>query len=173
DIYGWIEISAKSKTTEKELVDLSSRYGYGAYALAVAVVQMSSTARRAIICEGGMNLVFVGAEVGPWSKTGGLGNVLGGLPPAMAANGHRVMTDSLCYNQYKDIWNTTVSVEIKVGDKIETVQFFHSYKRGVDRVFMDQPIFLEKVWGKTASKVYGLRLERITRITNFDLACYA
>ncbi|KAF6163687.1 hypothetical protein GIB67_036147 [Kingdonia uniflora] len=88
-------------------------------------------------------------------------------------NGHRVMTDSPCYNQYKDIWNTTVSVEIKVGDKIETIQFFHCYKRGVDRVFMDQPIFLEKVWGKTASKVYGLRLERITGITNFDLACCA
>ncbi|KAF6152419.1 hypothetical protein GIB67_038042 [Kingdonia uniflora] len=31
-----------------------------------------------------MNLVFVGAEIGPWSKTGGLGDVLGGLPPAMA-----------------------------------------------------------------------------------------
>lgn len=39
----------------------------------------------------GMNLVFVGAEVGPWSKTGGLGDVLGGLPPAMA-----VRTCCLC-----------------------------------------------------------------------------
>lgn len=41
--------------------------------------------RKMIICSGsGMNLIFVGAEVGPWSKTGGLGDVLGGLPPAMA-----------------------------------------------------------------------------------------
>lgn len=32
----------------------------------------------------GMQLIFVGAEVTPWSKTGGLGDVLGGLPPAMA-----------------------------------------------------------------------------------------
>ena len=40
-----------------------------------------------VICEQGMNLVFVGAEVGPWSKTGGLGDVLGGLPPAMAVSG--------------------------------------------------------------------------------------
>lgn len=37
-----------------------------------------------IVCGNGMNLVFVGAEVGPWSKTGGLGDVLGGLPPALA-----------------------------------------------------------------------------------------
>ncbi|KAF5939621.1 hypothetical protein HYC85_023880 [Camellia sinensis] len=40
----------------------------------------------AIIYGSGMNIVFVGAEVGPWSKTRGLGDVLGGLPPAMAAN---------------------------------------------------------------------------------------
>ncbi|KAF6169083.1 hypothetical protein GIB67_038580 [Kingdonia uniflora] len=96
DINGWIEVFTKNKSTKKELVDLSSRHGYGEYAL-VVIVQMRST-----------------------------------------ANGYRVMTDSPCYSQYKD-------VEIKVGDKIKTVQFFHSYKRGVDRVFMDQPIFLEKV----------------------------
>ncbi|PNX62916.1 granule-bound glycogen (starch) synthase, partial [Trifolium pratense] len=35
---------------------------------------------------GGMNLVFIGAEVGPWSKTGGLGDVLGGLPPVLAVS---------------------------------------------------------------------------------------
>ena len=40
----------------------------------------------AIVCRSGMNLVFVGCEVGPWSKTGGLGDVLGGLPPAMAVS---------------------------------------------------------------------------------------
>ncbi|KAF6155695.1 hypothetical protein GIB67_007132 [Kingdonia uniflora] len=38
DIDGWIEVSAKNKGTEKELIDLSSRHGYMAYALAVAVV---------------------------------------------------------------------------------------------------------------------------------------
>ncbi|GAB4858607.1 hypothetical protein Ancab_010081 [Ancistrocladus abbreviatus] len=106
-------------------------------------------------CESGMSLVFVGAEVAPWSKTGGLGDVLGGLPPAMAANGHRVMTVSPRYDQYKDAWDTNVLVEIKVGDRIEKVRFFHCYKRGVDRVFVDHPMFLEKVWGKTGSKLYG------------------
>ncbi|CAL5415628.1 unnamed protein product [Camellia sinensis] len=42
---------------------------------------------------------------------------------------------------------------IKIGDRIETVRFFHCYKRGVDRVFVDHPMFLEK--GKTGSKIYG------------------
>ncbi|XP_065624098.1 granule-bound starch synthase 1, chloroplastic/amyloplastic-like [Quercus suber] len=110
---------------------------------------------RTIVCGSGMNLIFVGTEVGPWSKTGGLGDVLGGLPPAMAANGHRVMTVSPRYDQYKDAWDTDVVIELKVGDKTEKVRFFHCYKRGVDRVFVDHPAFLEKVWGKTKSKIYG------------------
>lgn len=36
-------------------------------------------------------------------------------------------------------------MQIKVGDKVENVRFFHCYKRGVDRVFVDHPIFLAKV----------------------------
>ncbi|XP_010940833.1 granule-bound starch synthase 1, chloroplastic/amyloplastic [Elaeis guineensis] len=111
--------------------------------------------RAVVICGSGMNLIFVGAEVAPWSKTGGLGDVVGGLPPALAANGHRVMTISPRYDQYKDGWDTNVLLEIKVGDRTETVRFFHCYKRGVDRVFVDHPMFLEKVWGKTGGKIYG------------------
>ncbi|KAK0582447.1 hypothetical protein LWI29_025780 [Acer saccharum] len=111
--------------------------------------------RRETVCGMGMNIIFVGTEVSPWSKTGGLGDVLGGLPPAMAANGHRVMTIAPRYDQYKDAWDTDVVVELKVGDKLEKVHFFHCYKRGVDRVFVDHPMFLEKVWGKTKSKIYG------------------
>ncbi|CAN6466296.1 unnamed protein product [Victoria cruziana] len=102
-----------------------------------------------------MRLVFVSAEVAPWSKTGGLGDVLGGLPPAMAARGHRVMTISPRYDQYSDAWDTSAVVQVKVGDRTETVRFFHSYKRGVDRVFVDHPWFLAKVWGITAGKLYG------------------
>ncbi|XP_004306617.1 PREDICTED: granule-bound starch synthase 1, chloroplastic/amyloplastic-like [Fragaria vesca subsp. vesca] len=124
--------------------------------IAMRKVSVRSERRSgAIVCGKGMNLVFLGAEVGPWSKTGGLGDVLGGLPPAMAANGHRVMTISPRYDQYKDAWDTEVIVEIKVGEKTEKVRFFHCHKRGVDRVFVDHPLFLEKVWGKTASKIYG------------------
>ncbi|AQL02319.1 Granule-bound starch synthase 1 chloroplastic/amyloplastic [Zea mays] len=42
-----------------------------------------------------------------------------------------------------------------MGDRYETVRFFHCYKRGVDRVFVDHPLFLERVWGKTEEKIYG------------------
>ena len=130
---------------------------------------------RKIICGHGMNIVFVAAEVGPWSKTGGLGDVLGGLPPAMAAKGHRVMTVSPRYDQYQDAWDTNVLVEVQVGDRVETVRFFHCYKRGVDRVFVDHPMFLEKVWGKTESKIYGPRtgLDYQDNQLRFSLLCQA
>ncbi|BDG09296.1 glycogen synthase GlgA [Anaeromyxobacter paludicola] len=38
-----------------------------------------------------MDLLFLASEVAPWSKTGGLGDVAGALPRALAARGHRVV----------------------------------------------------------------------------------
>ncbi|XP_047315707.1 granule-bound starch synthase 1, chloroplastic/amyloplastic [Impatiens glandulifera] len=134
-----------------------------------------NTAVGKIVCEHPMSVVFVAAEVGPWSKTGGLGDVVGGLPPALAALGHRVMTVSPRYDQYKDAWDTSVLLEIQVGDKVETVRFFHCYKRGVDRVFVDHPIFLEKVLGKTGSKLYGPNAgtDYVDNQLKFSLLCQA
>ena len=98
-----------------------------------------------------MDLVFVSSEVAPWSKTGGLGDVVGGLPVELAKRGHRVMTVAPRYDQYSDAWDTSVVCDV-LG---EQVRFFHTKRKGVDRVFVDHPIFLAKVWGKTGSKLYG------------------
>ena len=49
-----------------------------------------------------LRIVFVSAEVGPWSKTGGLGDVVGGLPIALAQRGHTVMTIAPRYSQCFD-----------------------------------------------------------------------
>ncbi len=38
-----------------------------------------------------LDTIFVSSEVAPWSKTGGLGDVAGSLPIALASRGHRVM----------------------------------------------------------------------------------
>jgi NAD(P)H-hydrate repair Nnr-like enzyme with NAD(P)H-hydrate dehydratase domain len=42
------------------------------------------------------------AQVAPWSKTGGLGDVLGSLPIALAARGHRVMVVTPRYADYAE-----------------------------------------------------------------------
>ncbi|KAH7352505.1 hypothetical protein KP509_19G049200 [Ceratopteris richardii] len=65
------------------------------------------------------------------------------------------MTVSVRHDQYKDAWDTSVTAKFPVGDKEEEVRYFHTYKRGVDRVFVDHPYFLAKVWGKTNGKLYG------------------
>jgi granule-bound starch synthase len=98
-----------------------------------------------------MKIVFVSTEVAPWSKTGGLGDVVGSLPIELAKRGHKVMTISPRYDQYKGAWDTSVKVDA-LGKQ---VGYFHEHKKGVDRVFVDHPLFLAKVWGKTGSKLYG------------------
>ena len=47
-----------------------------------------------------LRIVFVSAEVGPWSKTGGLGDVVGGLPIALAQRGHNVLTIAPRYRNF-------------------------------------------------------------------------
>eukprot|EP00210_Caulerpa_lentillifera_P002450 g2348.t1 len=107
--------------------------------------------RNVVTTTAGLNLVFISAEVTPWSKTGGLGDVVGGLPIELSKLGHKVMTIAPRYDQYYDGWDTSITAEV-CG---ETVRFFHAKKQGVDRVFIDHPCFLSKVWGKTGSKLYG------------------
>eukprot|EP00232_Nephroselmis_pyriformis_P002636 CAMPEP_0182913272 /NCGR_PEP_ID=MMETSP0034_2-20130328/37952_1 /TAXON_ID=156128 /ORGANISM="Nephroselmis pyriformis, Strain CCMP717" /LENGTH=621 /DNA_ID=CAMNT_0025049985 /DNA_START=21 /DNA_END=1886 /DNA_ORIENTATION=+ len=121
--------------------------------------------------ESSMNIVFVSAEVSPWSKTGGLGDVVGGLPVELAKRGHRVMTVAPRYDQYPDAWDTSVTVNI-MG---EEVRYFHCKKKGVDRVFVDHPLFLAKVWGKTGSKIYGNKsgADFVDNPKRFSLFCKA
>ncbi|KAJ1494780.1 starch synthase catalytic domain-containing protein, partial [Baffinella frigidus] len=58
-----------------------------------------------------LQLVFVSAEIAPWSVTGGLGAVCDGLPRALAKLGHRVMTIAPRYDQYYDAWDTEFEAE--------------------------------------------------------------
>eukprot|EP00961_Rhodomonas_salina_P075873 1018323-Rhodomonas_salina.3 len=53
-----------------------------------------------------LQIVFVSAEIAPWSITGGLGAVCDGLPRALAKLGHRVMSIAPRYDQYYDAWDT-------------------------------------------------------------------
>lgn len=82
-----------------------------------------------------MNIISVSSEIVPWSKTGGLGDVCGALPKAMAAKGHRVLTIAPRYKEYPDAWDTGERYEID-GHQIG---IFHCKKDGVDHIFVDHP----------------------------------
>lgn len=88
-----------------------------------------------------MKVVLVGAECAPWSKTGGLGDVMGALPKALSRRGHRVMVVAPRYGQYAEGWETGVRRQIRVFGGDQQIGYFHGYIDGVDYVFVDHPCF--------------------------------
>ena len=63
-----------------------------------------------------MEILFVASEVAPWSKTGGLGDVAGALPRALAARGHAVAVISPRYGSIDPVaagftrWDAVVRI---------------------------------------------------------------
>ena len=55
---------------------------------------------------------FWGAQVTPYAKTGGLADVLGSLPPALAARGHRVMIVTPKYAGYEGVEYSGVTIPV-------------------------------------------------------------
>ncbi|KXZ56723.1 hypothetical protein GPECTOR_1g651 [Gonium pectorale] len=88
-----------------------------------------------------MNVVMVGAECAPWSKTGGLGDVMAALPKALARRGHRVMVVAPRYENYPNAWETGVRRIFSVFNSQQEVGYFHAFVDGVDYVFVDHPSF--------------------------------
>ncbi|XVE83771.1 hypothetical protein DITRI_Ditri16bG0113200 [Diplodiscus trichospermus] len=88
-----------------------------------------------------MNVILVAAECAPWSKTGGLGDVAGSLPKALARRGHRVMVVAPRYSDYAEPQDTGVRKRYKVDGQDMEVSYFQAYIDGVDFVFIDSPIF--------------------------------
>lgn len=77
---------------QKEVASLASRVS-----VSTRAVSGSHGSKAQPVCEvePGMKIVFVSAEVAPWSKTGGLGDVVGGLPPALAVSGCQMKPEVL------------------------------------------------------------------------------
>ncbi|KAL4577263.1 hypothetical protein LXL04_013368 [Taraxacum kok-saghyz] len=88
-----------------------------------------------------MNIILVAAECAPWSKTGGLGDVAGALPKALAKRGHRVMVVAPRYGNYADLHDTGVRKRYSVNGQDMEVHYFQTYIDGVDFVFIESPIF--------------------------------
>ncbi|GLI58561.1 hypothetical protein VaNZ11_000308, partial [Volvox africanus] len=126
------------------------------------------------------DLVFVTAEVAPWSKTGGLGDVMGALPRALAARGHRVMVVSPRYlspstaDRYKGLTDTGVRASLDLGPSrhggggVHQVDYFHAHKDGVDWVFVDHMSYHRE--GTPYGNAHGTYGDNLFR---FSLLCLA
>jgi len=88
-------------------------------------------------CRERLNIVMVASECAPFSKTGGLGDVMQSLPKALAARGHRVMVVVPRYKEYDDVYDTDVRVTFNVLGHPTEIGYFHLYRDGVDYVFID------------------------------------
>ncbi|XP_015693516.1 soluble starch synthase 2-3, chloroplastic/amyloplastic-like [Oryza brachyantha] len=88
-----------------------------------------------------MNVIVVAAECSPWCKTGGLGDVAGALPKALARRGHRVMVVVPRYGDYEEAQDVGIRKYYKAAGQDLEVKYFHAYIDGVDFVFIDAPLF--------------------------------
>lgn len=88
-----------------------------------------------------MNIIVVAAECAPWSKTGGLGDVVGALPKALARRGHRVMVVAPRYGDYREGQDTGVHKRYRIHGQDFEVGYYQAYIDNVDFVFIKSPIF--------------------------------
>ncbi|XP_042504074.1 soluble starch synthase 1, chloroplastic/amyloplastic-like [Macadamia integrifolia] len=121
------------------------------------------------------NIVFVTAEAAPYSKTGGLGDVCGSLPIALAARGHRVMVVSPRYMHgdtsdkvFDSALDVDCHIKIPCFDGLQEVAFFHEFRAGVDWVFVDHPSYHRP--GNPYGDSYGAFGDNQFR---FTLLCHA
>ncbi|KAJ8646998.1 hypothetical protein MRB53_000021 [Persea americana] len=110
-----------------------------------------------------MNVILVAAECAPWSKTGGLGDVAGALPKALARRGHRVMVVVPRYGDYRDAQDAGVRKKYTVNGEEFEVSYYQAYIDGVDFVFVDSYLFRHR-----ENNIYGGdRLEILKRMVLF------
>lgn len=70
-----------------------------------------------------MNILFASSEVEPFSKTGGLADVAGALPAAVAARGHEVAVMTPRYSGLrKPVKGKGVKIDIAIGSNIHTAE---------------------------------------------------
>src|SRR5260370_20812829 len=102
---------------------------------------------RAQLFGGPMNIVFAASECVPFSKTGGLADVVGALPKALAELGHSVSVYLLKYRQTKLEAAKVLlpSVTVPFDDQYRFCSVLDGGRRdGVQFYFVDYPPFFDR-----------------------------
>lgn len=103
-----------------------------------------------------ISAVFVTSEVAPYSKTGGLGDVIGALPKALKSRNNEVVVVAPRYAPYEDAIDTGIVRELHVAGSTHTVRFYVAYRDDVPHVFVSHPV-LERggIYGDAPGQSYG------------------
>src|SRR5688500_17732547 len=86
----------------------------GQYEGLAATPQESAPLQVATSAEVMMHIAFAGSEAAPFSKTGGLGDVLGALPKALVKRGHEVVVFLPAHRESKSLLARAECVPIRV-----------------------------------------------------------
>ena len=117
-----------------------------------------------------MNILSVSSEVAPFSRTGGMGDVCGALPRALAARGNRVVTVSPRYGREHDhlAWDTGVTFTFWLFGSWHEVRYtLHEAEPGLAHILVENPHFERPGIYGDDSGAYGDNLMR------FALLCRA
>ena len=94
-----------------------------------------------------MRIAFAASECVPFSKTGGLADVVGALPPALAALGHEVSVYLPKYKQTKLAGSQVLipSLSVPFDDQYRFCSVLNGGKHsGVQYYFIDYPQFFDR-----------------------------
>ena len=100
-----------------------------------------------------MNILYVTSEAVPFCKTGGLADVAGSLPQALAANGDRVSVILPLYERVKDKWGERLHFEkgtfVRLAWRSVYCGLFSLERDGVTWYFVDNETYFRR------SELYG------------------
>jgi starch synthase len=88
-----------------------------------------------------MDIVWVASEMAPFSKTGGLGDVAGALPKALAARGHRVLAISPLYRPVPEARELPFGATVHLFGAEHAVRFHAVDRDRVRWLLVDHPSF--------------------------------
>lgn len=114
-----------------------------------------------------MQILQLSSEIVPWSKAGGLGDVCGALPAALAARGHRVVTVAPRYAAYDEVRETPWRGGAWLYGAHHQVSWTYLERDGVQHLFVDHPSFRRSGIYGDAKGSFGDNLFR------FSLLCRA
>ena len=88
-----------------------------------------------------MDIVWAAAEMAPFSKTGGLGDVARALPTALAARGHRVLAVSPRYKPQAGEVGTGIRALVHLFGMDHLIEYYVVDRDGVRWVLVDHPSY--------------------------------